>query len=138
MKMVIFKSHTAFVLALLFTLLSALTIPLNRPTLFKPSNVTLSDGANKHTNRLGFPPAPFRYKVESYGDSGTVIVFTDYGAALSHDDAVRTLLEAQVIVMREMTRDPRGGDMPVRNPSTPSPLSVLVHLLFYFHYSSFL
>ncbi|KAL9067940.1 MAG: hypothetical protein Q9161_006559 [Pseudevernia consocians] len=41
------------------------------------------------------------------------IVFTDYGPTVSGNDAKRTLLEAQVIIMREMVLNPQHADLPV-------------------------
>lgn len=41
------------------------------------------------------------------------ITFANYGRAISRDDTIRTLLEAQVTIMREMARNPQHADLPV-------------------------
>lgn len=77
------------------------------------------------THRLSFPPQPFRYQIRSYYNIQTSITFSDYGPAISHDDAVLTLLDAQIFIMAEMAHDPQHGDRPVGQPLAPLLSSLL-------------
>lgn len=95
------------------------------------------DHRSNSTSRLSFPPEPFRYRIPPYYDSQLSIFFTDYGLELSQHDAERTLLEAQVIIMREMAQDPSRGDLPVGSPTKAHPSLLRSLFIYLFVFSTY-